>query len=124
MPSPPGVCLYQEVVFYTERLRPGETLTQSIRLPLPIAEHGKLDEANPAAPHEVVHVDRLRCSVRYTPKQRGLKLDEVAPKSNLYVPRYGKAQEVEATVHLLHPVPALRRTDDFDRPFDPARKID
>jgi hypothetical protein len=38
--------------------------------------------------------------------------------------RYGEVHKAEATVHLLHPIPALRRTDAFDRPFDPARKMD
>jgi hypothetical protein len=87
---------------------------------LPILERGKLKIRDPAVPHEVVDVDRLRCTVCYTPKQRGLMLQEVRPKSDLYV-AWGDTQEATATVHLLHPVPALRRTDDLDRPFDPAR---
>ena len=74
-------------------------------------------------PDEVVDVDRLRCTVCYTPKQRGMKIDEVAPDSGLYVLSYGKAIEATATVHLLKPFPALRRSDDFDRRFDPARDL-
>jgi hypothetical protein len=91
-------------------------------LPLPIVENGKLTVPDPTAPHDVVNIDRLRCTVCYTPKERGLKIQEVDPNSDLYVVG-GKAQQAEATVHLLHPIPALRRTDDFDRPFDPAREI-
>jgi hypothetical protein len=124
VPNPPRVSLVQEIKFYTERLPPGETLRRAITLPLPILERGKLKVPDPAAPHDVVDVDRLRCTVCYTPKERGLKIQEVAPKSELYVLRYGEVHMAEATVHLLHPIPALRRTDDFDRPFDPARKID
>jgi hypothetical protein len=122
VPNPPLVCLMQEIKFYTERLLPGQRLSRSIVLPLPILERGKLNVPDPAAPHEVVNVDRVRCTVCYTPKERGLKIQEVAPGSDLYVVG-GKAQQAEAAVHLLHPIPALWRTDDFDRPFDPARKI-
>jgi hypothetical protein len=122
VPSPPRVCLWQEVKFYAERLPPGETLRRSISLPLPIVEYGKLGAVDPAAPHDVVNVDRLRCTVCYTPKRRGLKIEEVRPKSDLYVV-WGDTQRAEATVHLLHPIPALRRSDNFDRPFDPARDM-
>jgi hypothetical protein len=71
VPNPPRVCLAQEIKFYAERLGPGETLSRSITLRLPVAENGKLIEADPAAPHEVVNVDRVRCTVCYTAKQRG-----------------------------------------------------
>jgi hypothetical protein len=122
VPNPPRLHLAQEIKFYAKRLPPGETLRRSIRLQLPVVENGKVNEADPAAPHDVVNVDRLRCTVCYMPKQRGLKILEVRPKSDLYQIWYGKALQAEATVHLLHPIPALRRTDDFDRPFDPARE--
>jgi hypothetical protein len=123
VPNPPRVALMQEIKLYAERLPPGETLRRSITLPLPILERGKLKVRDPAAPHDVVHVERLLCTVCYTPNQRGLTLQEVRPKSDLYV-AWGDTRMAEATVHLLHPIPALRRTDDLDRPFDPARKID
>jgi hypothetical protein len=123
VPNPPRVHLAQEIKFYAERLGPGETLSRSITLPLPVARNCKLMEADPAAPHEVVNVDRVRCTACYTPKQRGLKILEVRPKSDLYQVWYGKAHKAEATVHLLHAIPALRRTDNFDRPFDPARDM-
>ena len=63
VPNPPLVFLAEEIKFYSERLPPGETLRRSITLPLPIVENGKLVEADPAAPHDIVHVERLRCTV-------------------------------------------------------------
>lgn len=54
---------------------------------------------------------------------RGLKVNEVKPGSALYTVWYGAPEEATGTVHLLHAVPALRRSDDFDRPFDPTRDI-
>jgi hypothetical protein len=120
VPNPPLVCLAREIKFYAERLAPGETLRGSVSLQLPIVENGKLNVPDPTAPHDVVNVDRVRCTICYTPKERGLRIQEVAPDSDLYVVG-GNAQQAEATVHLLHPIRALRRTDDFDRSFDPAR---
>ena len=121
VPNPPLVRLAQEMKFYTERLAPAQTLHAAIRLPLPVLENGKLALADAAAPHEVVEVDRVRCTVCYTPKTRGMKIEEAAPNSALYVLRDSKAIEASATVHLLQPVRALRRSDRFDLPFDPAR---
>jgi len=118
VPNPPRVCLAQEIKLYAERLPPGETLRRAISLPLPIIECGKLKGAEPTAPHEAVIVDRVRCTVCYTPKRRGLTIREVAPKSGLYEVWYGDVQRVESNRHLLHPIPALRRSDDFDRPFE------
>jgi hypothetical protein len=123
VPNPPLLRLAQEIKFYTERLPPGETLRRSITLRLPVVENGKVDQADPTAPHDVVNVDRVRCTVCYTPKERGPKILEVAPKSDLYEVWYGTARQAEANMPLLHPIPALRRSDDFDRPFDPARTI-
>ena len=56
-------------------------------------------------------------------KKRGVKVNEVKPGSDLYEIWYSTPEEATGTVQLLHPVPALRRSDDFDRPFDPARDI-
>jgi hypothetical protein len=58
VPNPPRVALMQEIKFYAERVPPGGTLRRSITLPLPILERGKLKVRDPAAPHDVVHVDR------------------------------------------------------------------
>jgi hypothetical protein len=81
-------------------------------------ECGKLDEAGTAAPHEVVNVDRLRCTVCYTPKRRGLEIEKARPTSDLHVV-WGDTREAEATVHLLHSVPAQWRSGKFDRPSTP-----
>jgi hypothetical protein len=121
VPNPPRVFLAQEIKLYAECLPPGETLRRSISMPLPIVECGKLMGPDPSAPHDRVMVDRVRCTVCYTPKRRGLTIREVAPKSSLYEVWYGDAKQVEANHHLLHPIAALRRSDDFDRPFEAGR---
>jgi hypothetical protein len=60
----------QEIKFYAERLPAGETLSRSITLPLPIPEYGKRDEADPAAPHEVVNPPREDVRGRFNLAER------------------------------------------------------
>jgi hypothetical protein len=117
VPNPPRFCLAQEIKLYAELLRPSQTRSASISLPIPVVERGKFSGRDSTA-HEVVEVSLLRLVVCYKRKQRSLKLREAFPQSGLFELWYGESEKVEANFALPRPIAALRRTDDFDRPFE------
>ena len=120
VPNPPRTCLARQQKLLAELLPPNQTLRASIALPIPILERGKTRAPNPEAPHEVLSVSRLRIVISYARKQRGLKVREVVPKSGLYELSFGDHEKVEVSLVLPQPIAALRRSDDFDRPFEAA----
>jgi len=124
VPNPPLMCLAQEVRLYAELLPAGQTLRASIKMAIPVLERGKLDEPDPAAPHELIDVTRVRVVVCYERKKRWGRHAEVVPGSGLYDPRVGgSSPSTEATVALPRPVPAQRRTEHFDHPFEPDARF-
>jgi len=124
VPNPPLTSLAQEVKLYAELLPSGQTLQASVRMTIPVLECGKVAAPDPAAPHELIDVDRVRVVVCYQPKKRFQKLREAVPGSGLYDPGGGLSHpSVEATVALPRPIPAQRRTERFDHPFEPDARF-
>lgn len=116
--APSYVALAHEGRPWAERLQPGEALKASIALDIPVLERGKLQGADAAAPHVVQLVSELRVVMTYQPERRGLDVQRW-PGLDLY-DVYGHPPLVlEASLALATPVPALRRTDPFDRPMEP-----
>jgi len=120
VPEPPRTCGYQKVRFYAELVPAGQTLQASLTMALPILEFGRSAVPDPTAPHEVVEVERLRVVICYRRKERGIKVREVPAQTGLYDVWGAESASVEATVPMPHPISAHRRTDEFDRPFEPA----
>ena len=121
VPNPPLMMLAQEIRFFSELLPAQRTFTTSLTLPLPILECGKVTPTNPEAPHEVAMASRLRLVICYKRKQRGTKVQELRPRGGIYDVRYANLEKVETTIALPAAIAARRRTDTFDRPFDPHR---